>query len=129
MTSPVLYPDKDTWSHEYRKAVLSIEQLQAKVAELEAEVGRLSVAHVKACQAFADSQAELAIAEEHNARLRSLLDDIRGDINPVRGYADELEKDIVKALSLPASREALDAYVANKIEEYKKAKLYNVRKM
>lgn len=38
-------------------------------------------------------------------------------------------KDIKQALSLPASREALDAYVANKIEEYEKAKLYNVRKM
>lgn len=35
----------------------TIEQLTARIAELEAEVERLSVAHVKACQANADSQA------------------------------------------------------------------------
>ena len=46
---------------------LYVEQLQAKVAELEAEVERLSVAHVKACQANADSQAELATAEQRVA--------------------------------------------------------------
>ena len=50
----------------------TIEQLQAKVAELEAEVERLSVAHVKACQANADSQAELAKAEQRVAEACAL---------------------------------------------------------
>ena len=44
-----------------------IEQLRARIAELEAEVERLSAAHVKACQANADSQAELAKAEQRVA--------------------------------------------------------------
>ena len=49
-----------------------IEQLQAKVAELEAEVERLSAAHVKACQANADSQVELAKAEQRVAEACAL---------------------------------------------------------
>ena len=44
-----------------------IEQLRARIAELTAEVERLSAAHVKACQANADSQAELAKAEQRVA--------------------------------------------------------------
>ena len=44
-----------------------IEQLRARIAELEAEVERLSAAHVKACQANADSQAELAKTEQRVA--------------------------------------------------------------
>ena len=48
------------------------DNLQAKVAELEAEVERLSAAHVKACQANADSQAELATAEQRVAEACAL---------------------------------------------------------
>ena len=49
--------------------IRNYQQLQAKVAELEAEVERLSAAHVKACQANADSQAELAKAEQQAKEL------------------------------------------------------------
>ena len=49
-----------------------IEQLRARIAELEAEVERLSAAHVKACQANADSQAELAKAEQRVAEACAL---------------------------------------------------------
>ena len=50
----------------------TIQQLTARVRELEAEVERLSAAHVKACQANADSQAELAKAEQRVAEACAL---------------------------------------------------------
>ena len=43
-----------------------IDALTTQVAALEAEVERLSAAHVKACQANADSQAELAAEQLNN---------------------------------------------------------------
>ena len=51
----------------------TIEQLTARVRELEAEVERLSAAHAKACQANADSQAELAKAEQRVAEYNELI--------------------------------------------------------
>ena len=48
------------------------DELRARIAELEAEVERLSAAHVKACQANADSQAELAKAEQRVAEACAL---------------------------------------------------------
>ena len=49
------------------------EELLGRIAELEADVERLSAAHVKACQANADSQAELAKAEQRVAKYNELI--------------------------------------------------------
>ena len=60
----VEYAHREWSSYDHVVHIRNYQQLQAKVAELEAEVERLSAAHVKACQANADSQAELAKAEQ-----------------------------------------------------------------
>ena len=63
----VEYAHREWNSYDHVVHIRNYQQLQAKVAELEAEVERLSAAHVKACQANADSQAELAKAEQRVA--------------------------------------------------------------
>ena len=71
----------------------TIEQLQAKVAELEAEVERLSAAHVKACQANADSQAELADAQEEIEHLKQVQEchaiDLRERDASIKSHAEK----------------------------------------
>ena len=52
---------------EYIEMPSELEQLTNRIAELEAEVERLSAAHVKACQANADLQVEFAKAEQRVA--------------------------------------------------------------
>ena len=63
----VEYAHREWNSYDHVVHIRNYQQLQAKVAELEAEVERLSAAHIKACQANADSQAELAKAEQRVA--------------------------------------------------------------
>ena len=89
-----------------------VDQLQAKIAELEAEVERLSVAHVRACQANTDSQAELAAEQLNNKLLREALEFLNARIVTM-GLGGVVER----ALSLLASTEALDKYVAEKVKE------------
>ena len=68
----VEYAHREWNSYDHVVHIRNYQQLQAKVAELEAEVERLSAAHVKACQANADSQAELAKAEQRVAEACAL---------------------------------------------------------
>ncbi len=51
-----------------------IGRYKAAFEQQKAEVGRLSIAHVKACQANADSQAELAASQLHAEQLREALE-------------------------------------------------------
>ena len=94
-----------------------IEQLRTRIAELEAEVERLSAAHVKACQANADSQAELAAEQLNNKLLREALE----AVIKVHGYESGIP---VEALSTQASTEALDKYVAEKVKEARRTAEY-----
>ena len=68
----VEYAHREWNSYDHVVHIRNYQQLQAKVAELEAEVERLSAAHVKACQANADSQAELTKAEQRVAEACAL---------------------------------------------------------
>lgn len=95
---------------EYIEVPSELEQLTTRIAELEAEVERLSAAHVKACQAKADSQAELAAEQLNNKLLREAL----GAVIKVHGYESGIP---VEAISTQASTEALDNYVAEKVKE------------
>lgn len=97
---------------EYIEVPSELEQLTTRIAELEAEVERLSAAHVKACQANADSQAELAAAQLNNKLLREALEFLNARIVTM-----DLGGVVERAISLPASTEALDAYVAEKVKE------------
>ena len=87
-----------------------IDNIQARVRELEAEVERLSAAHVKARQANADSQAELAAEQLNNKLLRVALE----AVIKVHGYESGIP---VEAISTQASTEALDKYVAEKVNK------------
>ena len=60
---------------------------------------------------------QLAAAQLNNQRLRELLDDISSNINPERSYVDDIENEILEALSTPVDTRALDAYVEQKVKE------------
>ena len=93
----------------------TIEQLTARVAELEEENKNLLAANRDCLDHFNAMQKDLAIAEEHNARIREkLLPYPKLAHNTGFFYLQEFFEEI---LSLPASREALDKYVAEKVRE------------
>jgi predicted RNase H-like nuclease (RuvC/YqgF family) len=76
-----------------------IEQLQAENAALKAELAK----------------QQLCIE-----KMRIVLDDVEGNINPERGFADELERDVNKILSLQPDLSALrehDAEVVTRMAE------------
>ena len=106
----VEYAHREWNSYDHVVHIRNYQQLQAKVAELEAEVERLSAAHVKACQANADSQAELAAEQLNNKLLREALE----AVIKVHGYESGIP---VEAISTQTSTEALDKYVAEKVKE------------
>ena len=97
------------------------EQLQAKNAELAAEVERWKT--ISVCEACAELPAvaeyiegmekQLAIVEEHNARLIAALMKAAAHIRPT---CDDLYYELKAIFTLPASRETLDKYVADAIE-------------
>ena len=60
---------------------------------------------------------QLAESQATNCKLRELLDEIRGDINPERGYADDTENEILKALALPNDATALNELIAERTKE------------
>jgi len=102
----------------------TIEQLQAKNAELAAEVARLKATPPNQRQdlhcVVSDISAEcrelrqqLAIAEAHNARLREALENHSGNYKLSKAECAVIND----LLDKPASREALDAYVAEKVKE------------
>lgn len=115
---------------------IEIEQLQAKNAELTAEVELLREDKRSLYQNYEQQRQQLAIAEAQNVSLREALrnlDDYCDPANhtsfcecdPTVGYQCAvchwpLIQEVAEAreaLSLPASREALDAYVAEKVKE------------
>ena len=89
---------------------------EQRIAELEAEVERLSAAHVKACQANADSKAELAAEQLNNKRLRDALEFFFPDWKTYDHLSWKYKAK--EALSTLISTEALDAYIKQKIKEY-----------
>src|SRR5574343_821376 len=103
----------------------TIEQLTARVRELEAEVERLSVAHVKACQANADSQAELAAEQLNNKLLRDALQEYIDEHEECQDADDwmammcsvEAHHTADEAISQPSDTSALDPFVAEKVKE------------
>ena len=103
----------------------TIEQLTARVRELEAEVERLSVAHVKACQANADSQAELAAEQLNNKLLRDALQEYIDEHEECQDADDwmammcsvEAHHTADEAISQPSDTSALDTFVAEKVKE------------
>lgn len=91
-----------------------IEQLQAKVAELEEENARLKAAVEYAetirVENIAYFEKQLATSQLRETQLRKALE----AVIKVHGYESGIP---VEALSLPASTEALDKYVAEKVKE------------
>ena len=66
-------------------------------------------------------RTQLATHEATIKVLREALEGCKGNINPERGYADEVEEEIAAALALPESNEALRAFgirVAYKFDEF-----------
>ena len=89
----VEYAHREWNSYDHVVHIRNYQQLQAKNAELEAEVERLSVAHVKACQANADSQAEqIAKAEQRVAEaIAEFLESLAWRVKPVSANEAAIE--------------------------------------
>jgi hypothetical protein len=91
----------------------TIEQLQAKVAELEKENARLKVESRDACLGLNDYYGRKLAAEQlNNKLLRDALEFLNARIVTM-----DLGGVVERALSLPPSTEALDKYVAEKVKE------------
>lgn len=108
---------------------VEIEELTTQLAKAEqrvAEVERLSVAHVKACQANADSQAELAAEQLNSKRLRDALQEYIDEHEECQDADDwmammcsvEAHHAADEALSQPSDTSALDSFVAERVKEY-----------
>lgn len=88
-----------------------IEQLRARIAELEEENAWLNAESRDACLGLSDYYSRKLAAEQlNNKLLRKALE----AVIKVHGYESGIP---VEALSLPASTEALDAYVAEKVKD------------
>lgn len=91
-----------------------VDQLQAKVAELEAENARLKAAVEYAetirVENIAYFEKQLATSQLRETQLRKALD----AVIKVHGYESGIP---VEAISTQASTEALDKYVAEKVKE------------
>lgn len=102
----------------------TIEQLEARNVELEKEVARLKVESRDACMGLSDYYGrKLAIAEEHNLRMWEFIKDVAVNWdcdNDAHKYGTPCRScEAEKILSIPASTEALDKYVAEKVKELK----------
>lgn len=99
---------------EYVEVPSELEQLTARIAELEAENAKLheQVDLQVPKMAFTQLKEQLAAEQLNNKRLRKALE----AVIKVHGYESGIP---VEALSTPASTEALDAYVAEKLKESK----------
>lgn len=111
-------PEEPECCHEDQSE--EIEQLQAKNAELTSEVESYRKAW-KIDDLTKELRQQLASAEEHNARLREALtasDSLLRDLPSSGGfYGLAVMEANEQALSTQASREALDAYVSEKVKD------------
>lgn len=89
-----------------------IEQLRARIAELEEENARLSFALADTEALELGTSERLAVEQLNSKRLRKALE----AVIKVHGYESGIP---VEALSTQASTEALDAYVIEKLKESK----------
>ena len=104
----------------------TIEQLTARVRELEEENARLKAQSLDACLGLNDYYGRKLAAEQlNNKLLREALttcvcamQDYQAGIGITEMF-DKGERLGRKALATPASTEALDAYVAEKVKEVK----------
>lgn len=94
----------------------TIEQLQARVAELEAENATLheQVDLQIPALAFKQLQEQLVAAQAEIKRLRDAAQDA---VDKLRNTDNWLWEDLVQALSQPSDTSSLDAYVAEKVKE------------
>ena len=94
----------------------TIEQLQAKVAELEAENARL-IGRPIPLSTWQKMEQQLAAEQLNNKRLREALEHCMADGDFDTDDARTSFKEGMKALAIPRDTSALDAYVANKLKE------------
>lgn len=96
---------------------LAFEQLTAEVERLKKAVIDTEEMRGATIRDMEDYRQQLASAEEHNARLREFLEKLSCLGNGDR-HGNSIDNCIaIEALSIPASREALDAYVAEKVKD------------
>lgn len=107
-----------------------IEQLRARIAELEAKNARLKTESRDACVGLNNYYGRKLAAEQlNNKLLRDALDKTRGALAYVKANGRDNHNLMEstawhglvaadKALSTPISTEALDRYVEEKIKEY-----------
>lgn len=105
---------------EYKEAATAIEQLTARVAELEEENAWLNAESRDACLGLSDYYSRKLATEQLNNKL---LRDALEAVIKVHGYESGIP---VEALSTQASTEALDKYVAEKVKEAGKFDMWKI---
>lgn len=103
----------------------TIEQLQARVAELEAEVEFQRKSHKQAEKLMLEQGGQLAAAQAEIERLRDAVAWAKSGFNQasmgiiIQRELEELFNLCRDALDQPSDTSALEAYVAEKVKEYK----------